>query len=344
MGSHETLDHVHAGNAFPDACFYGATSVCRAPAVFRPLHWPSHCCQALSSLLPPTTTSPTPTGTRMQSAAASAPDPVIAAPSGVCCIEGYPHVGTPKGEFVSIAEVETYVTRPPSKEQENRVIFKLYFPDVWGINDFQNGQLLCDYFASNGFLVLALDYFCGDPVTKHRTGNAPNPGFDFEAWKAKHQAFAKVAVPKWIAAVKAQFGTETTKYACVGYCFGAPYVMDCLSSSTSPSPSGLGTHVGAFGHPAFLNESHFTNCARPLFLSCAETDHTFPAEARHRAEELLTQRAKEVDSKGMRFQIQLFSGVSHGFSLRGDMSNPWERYAKEESASGIVRWFKMFMD
>ncbi|KAJ7509481.1 hypothetical protein B0H11DRAFT_2168805 [Mycena galericulata] len=218
-------------------------------------------------------------------------DPVIANPPGDCCLDCFPHEGTPVGKFITVTDVGTYITRPPTPAQENRII--LYFPDVWGIDTFINGQLLCDYYASQ-------DYFRGDPVHLHRKDRddtTTEPGFDYEAWKNKHMAFAEVAVPKWIDAVKVQFGTPETKYAVVGYCFGmvlskvhgpirhqpgAPHVMNALAESTSA------VSVGAFGHPAFLNESHFINCARPLFLSCAETDHTFPASARHRAEEILT--------------------------------------------------------
>ncbi|KAJ7131061.1 dienelactone hydrolase [Mycena epipterygia] len=258
-------------------------------------------------------------------------NPVLAGPPGDCCLNCFPHAGTPTGKFITVADVWTYIARPPKSEQEKRVI--LYFPDVWGIDTFINGQLLCDFFASQGFLVLAIDYFRGDPVHLHRKdrNDTTEPGFDYEVWKAKHQAFAAVAVPKWIDEVKTQFGTPETKYAAVGYCFGAPYVMDALSESSSTAC------VGAFGHPAFLNESHFINCARPIFLSCAETDHTFPAPARHRAEALLTA------GKKCKFHIQLFSGVEHGFALRGNMEDAYERFTKEESASGIVRWFTQFM-
>lgn len=42
------------------------------------------------------------------------------------------------------------------------------------------------------------------------------PGFDFEAWKAQHAAFADEAVPKWLEALKAEYGGPHTKYACVG--------------------------------------------------------------------------------------------------------------------------------
>ena len=56
--------------------------------------------------------------------------------------------------------------------------------------------------------------------------------------------FAEVAVPKWIEAVKSEYGKPDTKYACVGYCFGAPYVMELLAEdwmTAGSYSSGLGT-------------------------------------------------------------------------------------------------------
>jgi hypothetical protein len=41
-------------------------------------------------------------------------------------------------------------------------------------------------------------------------------GFDFEAWKDKHVAFAIETVPKWIDEVKLQYGVSSPKYATVG--------------------------------------------------------------------------------------------------------------------------------
>lgn len=76
-----------------------------------------------------------------------------------------------------------------------------------------------DGFADAGFTVLGLDYFRGDPVWKHRKDRhdtTTEPGFDYEAWKQKHIAFADDAVPKWVSAVKEKYGSASTKYACVG--------------------------------------------------------------------------------------------------------------------------------
>jgi len=142
-------------------------------------------------------------------------------------------------------------------------------------------------------------------------------------------AFGLENVPKWMEQVAKQFGNDETKYASVGYCFGAPFVMNTLQSGTMVT-------AGAIAHPAFLHESHFKNCAKPIFFSCAETDHTFPAPSRHRGEEILTQD-KRV------YHFQLFSGVEHGFALRGNMDDPYERWVKEESAASIVRWFRYWL-
>ncbi|KAK1856061.1 short-chain dehydrogenase reductase sdr [Colletotrichum chrysophilum] len=243
----------------------------------------------------------------------------LAKPSGECCLKGTIHEGEARGSWEVIADVETYVSKPPTDKANGHVV--LYFPDVWGM--FVNGLLVMDAFADVGYLVMGLDYFRGDPVWKHRKdrNDTSNPDFDYEAWKTKHTTFADVAVPKWVDAVKQRYGTETTGFACVGYCFGAPYVCDELAKNT--------VTVGAFAHPAFLKEHHFLNLEKPLFMSCSEVDHTFDVPSRRRALDIL-QSEKKI------YHYQLFSGVEHGFALRGDPKDPYQRWVKEQSLAEIV--------
>lgn len=94
---------------------------------------------------------------------------------------------------------------------------------------------------------------------KHRKNrhDKSDPTFDYEAWKSKHAAFGDAAVPKWVDAVKAQYGSSGTKYACVGYCWGAPYVCDELARDTITA--------GAFAHPARLKEEHFSRINSTCF-------------------------------------------------------------------------------
>jgi dienelactone hydrolase len=72
--------------------------------------------------------------------------------------------------------------------------------------------------------------------------------------------------------------------------------------------------------------------AEPIFLSCAEIDQTFPKDLRRRALDILDEGKKT-------YNVQLFQGVSHGFALRADLDDPWQRYTKEASFQGILEWF-----
>jgi dienelactone hydrolase len=84
-------------------------------------------------------------------------DPVLAKAPGDCCLTGSIHDGEPAGTFEDIANVRTYIARPPAARANGNII--LYFPDVWG--HFTNGFLIMDGFAAAGYLVLGLDYFRG---------------------------------------------------------------------------------------------------------------------------------------------------------------------------------------
>lgn len=82
-------------------------------------------------------------------------DPVLAKPSGPCCLTGSIHKGESRGKYITVADVETYIAEP---QKPNGHIL-LYFPDVWGM--FPNGLLVMDSFADAGYLVLGIDYFRG---------------------------------------------------------------------------------------------------------------------------------------------------------------------------------------
>ncbi|ORX95663.1 hypothetical protein BCR34DRAFT_628992 [Clohesyomyces aquaticus] len=232
----------------------------------------------------------------------------LARPSGECCLKGTLHEGTSRGQWETIANVGTYISTPSPNKANGNVL--LYFPDVWGM--FLNGLLVMDAFADAGYIVLGLDYFRGDPVWKHRKDrhDRSDPNFDYEAWKRKHMAFADEAVPKWVDAVVRRYRDSQAKFVCVGYCFGAPYVCEELAKGV--------VTAGAFAHPAFLKEHHFKHINKPLFLSCAEEDHTFDVPSRQRALDILRNGKK-------RYHYQVFSGVQHGFALRGDPKDPYQR-------------------
>jgi hypothetical protein len=96
--------------------------------------------------------------------------PFLAKPSGLCCLEGIIHSGTPRGSFIRVVDVETYVVKPPSHKANGHIL--LYYPDVWGM--FTNGLLVMDSFANAGYLTIGLDYFRGVSATSTKERCTPS--------------------------------------------------------------------------------------------------------------------------------------------------------------------------
>jgi len=96
--------------------------------------------------------------------------------------------------------------------------------------------------------------------------------------------------------------------------------------------AGKGISVGFVAHPSFIEEDELLAITGPFSIAAAETDQIFPTEKRHRSEELLVQTKQP-------YQINLYSGVAHGFSVRCDTSKKIEKYAKEQAFLQAVAWF-----
>ncbi|KAK1992336.1 alpha/beta-hydrolase [Colletotrichum falcatum] len=277
----------------------------------------------------------------------------LAQPPGPCCWAGTLHEGSPRGGVEDMAGAPTYVVRPSDVKDaapaNGHVV--LYLPDVWGLS--VNARCLLDGFAAAGYTALGMDYFRGDSMSRYRASKDDPlpPGFDLAAWRDRHSAFAAEAVPRWAAAARARFGAELraaaaaatgteTRFACVGYCFGAPYVCDLLAGAGADADADADGEpvvaAGAFAHPTALKEAHLAGVKRPLLLSCSDNDAMFPTEARRKGIDVLQREGKV-------YQLQLFQGVGHGFAVKGDPSDPYQRWCKEQSLKAMIDWFDMWL-
>lgn len=70
--------------------------------------------------------------------------------------------------------------------------------------------------------------------------------------------------------------------------------------------------------------------------SGAETDGIFTVAKRHETEEILTK-------KEATYQVFLYSGVEHGFAVKGHMSTAKARFAKEQAFLQAVAWFDQYV-
>lgn len=87
-----------------------------------------------------------------------------------------------------------------------------------------------------------------------------------------------------------------------------------------------------------MEEAELAAITGPLSIAAAETDPIFPREKRHRSEEILESLKPAVP-----YQITLYSGVAHGFAVRGDPEKKISRFAKEQAFVQAVTWFNEWL-
>jgi len=255
-------------------------------------------------------------------------------PPKQCCTIGVKHEGTPTGEFKDIGDsnhllskpryanidtdstylVDTYFAYPPDKSTTNAV---LIFTDVLGPR-FPNVQLIADQFAANGYFTVVPDLFQKDPIPANRDAS-----FDMNAWRGKH-GVEKVdpVVEATLKEMKEKYGVK--RIGTVGYCFGAKSVVRYLKKGV--------TDAGYVAHPSFVTTEEVKAIEGPFSIAAAETDGIFPPEKRHETEQIL----KDIK---VPYQINLYSGVVHGFAVRGDLSSKIVTYAKEQAFLQAIFWF-----
>lgn len=189
---------------------------------------------------------------------------------------------------------------------------------------FINAQLIADQFAANGYFVVMPDLFQGDPVPL----NKPD-GFDFKQWLQGPPGHGPRAIDPIVNAALVEMRTKLgcKRIGGVGYCLGAKYVIRFLR------PNQGKIDVGYCAHPSLVEPQELQEIQGPLSISAAETDEIFPAEKRHQSEEILKKTGKP-------YQINLYSGVEHGFGVRGDVNKKVVKYAKESAFLQAVQWFE----
>ncbi|GCF00003.1 hypothetical protein ZYGM_003284 [Zygosaccharomyces mellis] len=237
---------------------------------------------------------------------------------GSCCARGFYHEGTPRGTIKDIYGVSTYVT---GKESNEKVLVIL--TDIYGYK-LPNTQLIADQLGDAGYKIYIPDILFGDWIEKM------DGSVDFGKWMANHSAEkTRSVVDKFLSQFKKE--NANSFVGVIGYCFGAKYAIQQISAK-----DGL-ADAAAIAHPSFvtIEEVGAVSKDKPLLISAAENDGIFPQELRNSS-------AEKLAEIGARYQIDLFSGASHGFAVRGDLTNPSVKYAKEKTLLDQIYWFNTF--
>lgn len=236
------------------------------------------------------------------------------------------HTGISKGTHETADGVKLYISKPDAASirgkanVENAVI---YLTDVFGIELLEN-RLLADSFARAGYLTIAPDLFNGSLAEN----DLNTPGFNISAFLAEHgpeQVDPRIA--KAIDYAKTRLGIK--KVGLTGYCFGGRYAFRFVAQ-------GKGGDAGFTAHPSLLGDAEVNAIKGPVAIAAAEVDSMLDAKRRAEVEALL-------GKTGLPYQVNLYSGTSHGFGVRANVSVPVQKFGKEEAFLQAVRWFDQWL-
>lgn len=234
-------------------------------------------------------------------------------PPGACCVAFNFHEGQSQGTHKEICGLDTYQVGTEHGNDKVLVIVT----DVFG-HKFNNVMLVADALAKQGkYQVLIPDILKGDPIDR-----------DLHEWLKDHSpAETQQIVDKFLSALKKEWSPKFI--GSIGYCFGAKFVINQLAK-------GGVIDAGAVAHPSFVDIEEVKAITKPILISAAEVDPIFPPELRFQTEQELAKL------NGVRYQVDLFSGVSHGYAVRGDVTIPAVKYAKEKTLNDHLVWFDQF--
>ncbi|KAG7666361.1 uncharacterized protein J8A68_000106 [[Candida] subhashii] len=230
-------------------------------------------------------------------------------PPSTCCLKASFHEGTPIGKHQELFGVDTYVVG-----ESDKVI--VIMTDIYG-NRFNNIMLIADEFSRKGYKVLIPDILLNDAIEYGK--------FDFSTfgeWRTRHTP--EITAPIVDGFLKQVKHEINPKYlTAIGYCFGAKYTVQQLAE-------GKYLDAGALAHPSMVTIEEVQAIAKPILISAAEVDQSFTRELRYQTEEELTKKGN------VRFQIDVFQGVTHGYAVKGAESEPLTRYAIEKTLQDQV--------
>ncbi|KAH5734214.1 hypothetical protein HBI17_202910 [Parastagonospora nodorum] len=241
-------------------------------------------------------------------------------PLAKCCISGVLHTGTPVGSIKTIGKTQAYLSYPKDSSTHHAI---LLLTDVYGYT-FPNTRLIADQFAARGYFTIIPDLFQGREVS------FPAPD-DFNLQTYIHNVMPRVEtvdpiIRSVIEDMRNEMGVQ--KLGGVGYCFGGKYVCRWLKEG--------GLDAGFVAHPSFVDGEELKGVKGPMSIAAAESDDIFTVEKRRETEEILRELS-------VPWEMFLYSGVEHGFAVKGHMSTKRARFAKEQAFGQAVAWFEEYL-
>ncbi|KAM0902365.1 hypothetical protein ACQ4PT_019395 [Festuca glaucescens] len=176
---------------------------------------------------------------------------------------------------------------------------------------------IADKVASSGYFVVVPDFFHGDPFAPQ---NADKP---FAEWMKEHAPVKSFEDAKPVIAALKEQGVSSVGAA--GYCWGAKVIAELAKANE--------IQAAVMSHPSFVTVDDMKEVKSPIAVLGAETDMMSPPELVKQFEQVLS------SSTGIDHFIKIFSGVSHGWTVRYDSEDVAAVERAEEALADMTDWF-----
>ena len=293
-----------------------------------------------------------------------------AASMGEHCVTDRPTPSgeSPTGEVTKYDDIDVYVTKPADYPHSPSKLLLLLTGGT-GIHS-TNNQIQADKYAAEGFLVVMPDQFGGDaaPTTTTTELAEENPSyleqvklgvaavaksFSIDMWLARHTPEKVLPVlRKVVTSMKEEYADAVANGGgvyCVGYCFGAKYVLllgseldqNVLEGQKSPEAeaeegmvkAGPLIKVGAIAHGTQIAKEDMAGTKVPVCVVAVRDDPLFPDEVREEG-------VKAMEEKKVEHEVKVYSGVPHGFAVLGDYEDGKIVEAQKEAFQQMLGWLK----
>jgi dienelactone hydrolase len=292
------------------------------------------------------------------------------------CLGGaiHDHVGEFRGKELTIHGKTCYVASPPSPSRSDSVI--IYLTDSFGLK-LINTKLLADRFAAEtGFKVLVPDVIpCGggSPTIMTTTAKLKSPenpwdilgqlkraavllspaGLSYIAfalriyfWSTPQRGYAENILP-FVQAVRAELPAGA-KLGVVGFCWGG---WGSTNLCKEPAPEGGNkslVDVQFCGHPYNLKAPDMiVEAVRkykvPFSMAVGDEDVWLKREAIEETQAALRQFGSGEGEGGYNYEIEVYSGCTHGFVVRAQPGNIVETEAAERARAQAMRWLRRYL-
>ncbi|KAK9903081.1 hypothetical protein M0R45_001222 [Rubus argutus] len=189
--------------------------------------------------------------------------------------------------------------------------------DVFGY-EAPNLRKLADKVAAAGFFVVVPDFFYGDPYVPAADGSLSI--FDWLKGHGTDKGFEDVKV-----VIEALKSKGVSAIGAVGFCWGAKVVVELAKGDF--------IQAAVLAHPSLVTVDDIKAVKVPISILGAEIDQMSPPEVVKQFEEVLIAKA-EIKS-----HVKIFPKVSHGWTVRYDVSDEAAVKPAEEAHQDMLQWF-----